>query len=128
VVNLKNAKPRAHPGLTLLELLVSLLILSLVLTGLGNVFVVARSFMMHTRARTAAGQAGKFVLSPLQGAVSADTYDMAGLKPGVSTGETVTVDGINFNSSLNISNVTSLPAGGLLRKVDVNISWHEMDL
>jgi Tfp pilus assembly protein PilV len=115
-------------GLTLLELLISLLLLALVMTGLSNVFVVARSYMAHSRSRVAAGQFGKYLMSPLQSEVRQDTFDGGGLQINSSrtAGSNMFLDGITYNATFNISNVTAgFPAGGLLRKVNLTVRWNE---
>jgi hypothetical protein len=107
-----------------------MLILALVLSGLGNLFVVARSYLKHSKARIAAAEAGNFVLSPLQCAVRDDTFDSGDLAVTSPTriGDSITSDSIIYNSTFAIQNVSGLPAGGLLRKVTTTIQWNETDL
>lgn len=113
-------------GLTLLEILISLMILATVLVGLANLFTVSRRYTQHSRSRMTATEVGKYLLSPLQNEVREDTFDSTGkLVEGNSTGEAVTLDGISYNSTFNITNVSGLPSGGTLRKVNVTISWNE---
>jgi len=125
----KNAASRASAGLTLLEILISMLILSLVMVGLTNLFTVCRRYTQHSRSRMSATEVGKYLLSPLQSEVREDTYDnltsgKLSVRPDWA-GDTVTLDGISYNSTFNVSNVTGLPAGGVLRRVNVTISWSE---
>jgi hypothetical protein len=75
----------------------------------------------------AAAQVGKLMLSPLQGEVRQDTFEGGALMVNSSRdfNKYVFLDGITYNATFNISNVTNLPAGGLLRKVNITIHWNE---
>lgn len=122
-------KPSARnpvSGLTLLEIIVALLIFALVLTGLGNVFVVARRYMVHSRARLSAIEAGKFLLAPLNNAVRQDTFDSGELAYTSPTraGAAVGINGMTFNSTFAITDAPAIAAGSL-RKVNLVINWNE---
>jgi Tfp pilus assembly protein PilV len=62
-------------ALTLVEIIVSVVILALVITGLANVFVAGKRYIQHSRMRMAGGELGKEFLDPLQQYVRQDTWD-----------------------------------------------------
>jgi len=62
-------------GMSLLEILVSTLILALVMTGLANIFVAGKKYILHSRARMTGGELAKFFLEPLQMDVRQDEWD-----------------------------------------------------
>ena len=53
-------------GLSLIEILVSCVILALVLTGLVNIFIAGKRHVLHSRSRMTAVELGRFFLDPLQ--------------------------------------------------------------
>ena len=118
----------ARRGLTLLEIIVALVIFSLVLMGLANVFTVGRVYLQHSRSRMSAGELGKYYLSPLSLAVRADNYycttaSVNSLSCGTHDGSPITIDGRDYNYSYNVSDMN--PPNGVLRKVKINITWNE---
>jgi len=62
-------------GLTLFEILVSIIILAMLVTGLTQVFLAAKKFAIHSRSRMAAAQMSKVFLDYLQMHVNATTWD-----------------------------------------------------
>jgi prepilin-type N-terminal cleavage/methylation domain-containing protein len=61
-------------GLTLLEIIISVIILALIMTGLVNVFVSGKKLIQHSKMRRGGGEIGKKFLDPLQGYVRQDTW------------------------------------------------------
>jgi len=61
-------------GLTLLEILVSVILLAMMITGLTGVFISARRFAIHSRSRMAAAQMSKTFLDYLYMHVRQDTW------------------------------------------------------
>ena len=127
----KKTSPR---GLTLLELLVSAVILALTLMGMANIFLGGRRWLLHARSRMTGGELGRVFLEPLQMQVRQDTWDTPA--NGLSLGERVcpdahdpncpsageaTLHGIPYNARYNIGSV----AGTDLRRVQVTIRWTE---
>ncbi|MEI6631958.1 MAG: type II secretion system protein [bacterium] len=65
----------SRKGFTLLEVLVSVILLAMMITGLTGAFVSARKFALHSRSRMAAAQMSKTFLDYLYMHVRADTWD-----------------------------------------------------
>ncbi|MFH0738281.1 MAG: type II secretion system protein [Candidatus Omnitrophota bacterium] len=65
----------SRKGFTLLEILVSVILLAMMITGLTEVFISARRFALHNRSRMAAAQMSKTFLDYLYMHVRADTWD-----------------------------------------------------
>lgn len=66
--------PMRKRALTLIEVLVSVVILALVMAGMTNLFISGKRYVLHSRARMTGGELGKFFLDPLQMAVRQDTW------------------------------------------------------
>ncbi len=119
---------RNSAGLSMLEIIISVMILALVLVGLINVFVVSRGYMSHGRSRISASQLATVFLDPLQNEVRETDWDCAttnnlSVRPPFN-GTAVPLDGVIYTPNYTITNDTS-PAGTSLRKVTVNITWNE---
>jgi len=65
-------------ALTLIEILVSVIILSLVFVGLAGVFVASKRYIQHSRSRMTAAELGKFFLDPFQNHVNQSTWGTSG--------------------------------------------------
>jgi len=135
----KNPRKNYLTGLSLTEILVSTVILSLVALGLTNVFVSSKRQIVHSRARMTTGELGKYFLDPLQMYVRQDTWGQSGnqltlgryrspnntLIPDYSTYTPVTwleeplLDNIIYYPAYQVT-----PMGNL-RKVKFTISWNE---
>jgi len=105
-------------ALTLLEIIISVVILALVMTGLVNVFVAARQFVQHSRNRMAAGEIGKRFIDPLQQYVRQDTWSSNPLGTN-SLGNSTS--GI-YTASYAIS---SHPSNAEIKKVKATVTWSE---
>jgi Tfp pilus assembly protein PilV len=66
-----------------LEILVSAILLALVLVGLANIFVAAKSYVFHARARVTAAEQVKSCLEPLQAEVDQTKYTPDPLDPNL---------------------------------------------
>ncbi|MFH1457899.1 MAG: prepilin-type N-terminal cleavage/methylation domain-containing protein [Candidatus Omnitrophota bacterium] len=106
-------------GFTLIEILVSTVLISLVLVGLGNLFLGGKKWMQHRRYQITAGQIAKVFLDPLQMDVRQDQWGSNCLSSGIGCPGTQNVDGITYTPVYNISAV------GNLRRVQLTISWSE---
>ncbi|MFA5357155.1 MAG: prepilin-type N-terminal cleavage/methylation domain-containing protein [Candidatus Omnitrophota bacterium] len=112
-------------GVSLVEVLIAALILSLVLSSLAYVFIAGRRHIAHSRLRAQAIELARYYLTPLQMQVRQDEWSANCL--GSNTGCSGLVN------STNISNVTYIPditvylnaSGTHLSKVLLNISWNE---
>jgi len=135
-------------GLTLLEILVAVIILALVTTGLANIFVTGKRYILHSRAMMTGGELGKLFLNPLQMQVrqvptndtTQDGWDQAnnGLTVGTTYFNSVTGDTQNpicpsaANRTANDIeyaarfNVIVHPQSANIRKVIANITWDEI--
>ena len=66
---------RGKKGFTLMEVIVSLVILSMTVAGMANVFISGRRYILRSRWRMAGGELGKLFISPLQMDVREDTWN-----------------------------------------------------
>jgi len=118
-------------GFTLLEILVSALILALVMTGLANIFLASRRYLMRTRSKIQAAELGRLFLAPLQMDVRQDqwvsgsnclTGDGSSGCPGFQE-----INGIRYTPTYQISPLLTDIQNplGHLRKVKVTINWRE---
>jgi Tfp pilus assembly protein PilV len=106
-------------ALTLLEIVISTVILALVMTGLVNVFVAGRRLVQHSRYRMSAGELGKRFIDPLQGHVRQDTW---------GTGSNFFSSAYSSSSSgVYTANYTtsSHPSDSEIKKVKTVVSWVE---
>lgn len=69
-------------GLSLLEILIAGVILTLVLAGLLNTFLAGKRWVLHNRLRMTGGELGKYFLDPLQQQVRQDTWSTSCLSTG----------------------------------------------
>lgn len=106
-------------ALSLVEVLVSVMILALIMGGMANVFMTGKRFIFHSRARMAGGELGKFFLDPLQMDVRGDTWGNNCLSAATGCPLAQTLSGIIYTPVYEFSNV----AGTSLRRVKVTISW-----
>ncbi|MDD5165915.1 MAG: hypothetical protein PHQ57_00795 [Candidatus Omnitrophica bacterium] len=70
-------------GLSILEVLISALLLALVITGLANIFVAAKRYIFHSRARVTAVERIKSCLEPLQMQVDQSRFVVDPMDPGL---------------------------------------------
>ena len=111
-------------GLSLLEILIAALILTLVITGLVSIFVSGKRLVLHSRARISAGELGKFFLDPLENRVRQDEWGFNCLSNNAACNpQQETVGPITYNAVYNTSDV--LGTNPPLRRVTVNIGWNE---
>ncbi len=110
-------------GFSLLEVLVSAILMALVFLGLANIFVTGKRYIMHSRHRMTGAELGKVFLAPLQMQVRQDTWSNAANRLGTATNYTAnhTMDsGMIYNATYNITNHTAT-----LKKVKLTINWTE---
>lgn len=119
-------------GLTLLEIIISIVILALVITGLVSVFVASKGLIQHSRYRTAGGAIGKQFVDPLQAYIRQDTWEgsncfntndpnnPASMANCPSIPASYTMNNIIYTSQYYISNISSD-----LKKVKAKIIWSE---
>ncbi|MDO8662298.1 MAG: hypothetical protein Q7K98_03655 [Candidatus Omnitrophota bacterium] len=109
-------------ALSLLEIIISTVILSLVITGLVNVFVAGKQYIQHSRLRMAGGEIGKFFLDPLQQYVRQDTWDAScfGTNKVIANCPNVPSTSNPYTTAYSISD---LSADTNIKKVKVTITW-----
>jgi type II secretory pathway pseudopilin PulG len=105
-------------ALTLVEIIVSTVILALVMTGLVNVFVAGRKFALHNRNRTGAGEIGRIFIDPLQNYVRQDTW---------SSNPLGTNSYPNAGSGIYTAayTITNHPSNVDIKRVRTRITWTE---
>lgn len=111
-------------GLTLLEIIISTLILSLVMIGMVNLFISGKRWLLHSRSRMVGAELGKYFLDPLQQQVRQDTWNDPTncLGTGNCTNETVNTAQGNYTAQYNTNPNTPITN---LTRVVVNITWNE---
>ncbi|MCM8795780.1 MAG: type II secretion system GspH family protein [Candidatus Omnitrophica bacterium] len=109
-------------GLTLLEILVSVLILALVMTALANIFVTAKRYILHSRLRMAGGELGRLFLDPLQQDVRQDQWGNNCLSANVNCPGAQTIDNTTYTPNYTITKNSPLTN---LNEVSVTVSWNE---
>lgn len=109
-------------GFTLIEIIVSTVILALVIAGLTNIFVVGKRRIVFARSKMQTAELGRLFLDPLQNQVRQDEWasNCLGSNTGCPTSPQ-NISGMNYAPTYNISNVS----GTNLRRVTVIINWNE---
>lgn len=119
-------------GFTLLEILISALILALVTTGLAYVFLAGRRHLMHTRSKIQTAELGRLFLAPLQTQVkqsdwNSNDYNSPNLlQKGTRTGSPETLNGIDYTPTYEISVPPGFSPDSPMRKAKVTITWYEL--
>ena len=112
-------------GVTLLEVIVSIVILATMMLGLVNIFLSSKRYLLHARARMTSGELDRAFVDTLHMDVRQDTwndlYNNSLTAPRNYTGASQIINNINYTPHYNITNVT----GASLRRVLVNITWNE---
>ncbi len=112
-------------GFSLLEIVVALIIIAIAVTGLANVFVLAKRHILHSRGRATASQVGRWYLEPLQRQVSPINFTNTCLGGNTAACDsTPWVDNTtatNYVPSWTISSITNTS----ISKVKLNIQWNE---
>ena len=116
-----------NSGISMVEIIVSMVILALVMVGLVNVFVVGKTYTRGTGLRVSGGELGRFLLDPLQSDVREDqwfnTSSQYNLSIGTHTPAPQTINNVTYAYSYN---VTDVPFGSTtVRKVVMRINWTE---
>ncbi len=105
-------------SLTLLEILISTIILALVVTGIVNVFISGKQFIQHSSYRIGAGEIGKQFIDPFQNCIRQDTWNTSPFAMNSSVNQSNGTYTASYVIS-NLSNITTL------KRVGVTISWTE---
>jgi Tfp pilus assembly protein PilW len=112
-------------SLTLLEIIVATVILALVISGLANIFLVGKRYILGSHSRITSGELGKYFLDPLQNDVNQATWTAAGncLGTGNCPNEIAGVaQGLDRDYTANYSIINN-PTLANLKRVKVDITW-----
>jgi prepilin-type N-terminal cleavage/methylation domain-containing protein len=111
-------------GLSLLEILISMFILSLVVVGLANIFISTKRNILHTRYAMVGAELTKQYLAPLHKDVRQDTWttNCLGNNVGCPTG-VLTVYDMAYTPTAPF--VSAGP--GNLRKAKITLTWTEFN-
>lgn len=108
-----------------MEILVSLMVLSLVFLGLLNLFISGRKYIQHSQSRITAIELGKLFMDPLQMEVRQNDWDGSGNY--LTVGRIIPFDP-QTKASVTYS-ATSDPVTAVgtttLRRVKTTITWNE---
>ena len=109
-------------GFTLVEIMVSMIILSLLASGLFSVMVSARYLISRSKRRVAAVEVAQAEIENKKQYVRDDTWDTG---PLMLQGWTSWVNSAINPFYLVRYKVEADPLGGACRKVTVQVSWNE---
>lgn len=107
-------------AMSLVELIVSLVILSLTMVGLINLILAGRQYITHSRLRMTASELGKTFLDPKRMLVNQSTWSSNCLGLGSCPSETDSSGKYTATYTINRNS----PIAGVNR-VRVNITWPE---
>ncbi len=111
-------------GFSLFEILISLIILSIAITGITVLYTSSKKFVLHGRSTFIGTELGKVFLDPLQMDVRQDTWlsNCLSSNPtaGCPSGSQV-VNNIAYTPTYTINTV----AGTSLRRVQLRLDWVE---
>jgi prepilin-type N-terminal cleavage/methylation domain-containing protein len=119
-------------GLSLLEIIVSIIIFSLVALGLANVFVAGKRYIQHNRLRMGGGELGKYFFDPIQNSVRQDIWSTTS---PLGTGDNSTLDScvmvgtsaysVTYNIQTDYLSHSTNSQQPYLVKVKSQINWQE---
>lgn len=90
------------------------------MTGMTNLFISGKRWILHSRSRMAGGELGKYFLDPLQEQVRQDQWGSNCLSTGNCPSQTQTLNNILYTANFSATNASASPN---LRKVKVDITW-----
>ena len=109
-------------ALSLMEVLVSIIIMGLVFIGMANIFVTGKRYVLHSRYRATGGELGRVFVDPLQMQVNETQWTSNCLSDNSRcTSTSQFVDIMNYAANYATSDVTSTS----LRRAIVNLTWNE---
>lgn len=126
-------EPNSLTGFTLVEVIVSLLILAIAVTGLFASFVAAQRYVSRSRHRLVAANAARMAIESLKSSVDQRTWDDPAVNLLACAAYPCTktyalpadYQGTPWNWSANYV-VTPISVGGVdMRRVDVTVRWDE---
>ncbi len=113
-------------GLSLVEIIVSTVILSIVVAALAGLFVMGKRYILHSRSRLTSGQMVRYFLDPLQMDVNQSQWGSNCLSdPSGCTASALDFgDGVTYTPTFKTGDITI--TGGGLRYVNLTINWTEI--
>jgi prepilin-type N-terminal cleavage/methylation domain-containing protein len=117
----KKNPPTKNSGLTLVEILVSMLIFALIMGGLANLFFATKRLTFHQRYRLVASELGRFYLDFLHKDVRQDEWGSNCLGSGAGCSGDEVVDGMTYSPTFVFNDLL----GGRVRKIRLTINWTE---
>jgi Tfp pilus assembly protein PilV len=108
-------------GFTLIEVIVSSVLLMLVFVGLIHLLVSGKRYTDVGRYRMTVTELGKVFLEPLQMDVNQSNWTSSCLGSNTSCPGAQAIDNMTYTLAYKIDNV----AGTTLRRVNATISWNE---
>lgn len=115
-------------GFTLIEVIVSSVLIGITLLSLANLFVAGKRHILHSRSRMAGGELGRAFLDPLQMDVREDTWGTASnclTNAPAGCPSPQTFDNITYTPTYNIDDINMGGVNNNLRRVRLTISWNE---
>lgn len=116
-------------GFGLIEVIVSIVLIALTITGLVHLFVAGKRLLFLSHTRMAGGELGKVFLDPLQMDVRQDRWgagnNCLSSDPTNTSAcpSSQTIGNITYNAVYNITNVAE--TNNSLRRVKVDVKWSE---
>ena len=108
-------------SVTLLEVIVSVMILALVYLGIAGVFVAGKRYVQNSRFRMTGGEIGKYFLDPFQNDVNEQSWGTPGNRLGSQAALPTNVN-INMMPYSGVYTINRLPISNNLTKVKVVIT------
>lgn len=116
-------------GFTILELLISAILLALVVAGLVSIFVTGKRYSVHSTSRIQAAELAKYFAEPLQMQVRQDQWANNCLGTGNNCTAVVwTIPPTVYRADFSWTSVVNGISGNTLRKVTTRIAWTEPDI
>ena len=127
-------------GFTLMEILVSTLLIALTLLGLSNLFVAGKTHIQYSRTKMTGGELGKVFLDPLQMDVTQGERSLAAQNgwgqinnclssnPTTNCPTQQSMDNVTYTSAYIIDNVVvgnCVATNSCLRRVQLTVIWPE---
>lgn len=113
-------------GFTILELLISAMLLALIVAGLISIFVTGKRYTMHSTSRIQAAELGKLFADPLHMQVRQDQWAANCLGTGNNcSAEFWTIPPVVYRADFTWTSVVNGIPGNTLRKVTTRITWTE---
>ena len=105
IFNLKSASRRTQKGVTLVELLLYMAILSILLTILTSIFVSALDVQSESNATSSVEQDGNYILARLEYDIHrAQSINIPSSNGEISNNFQIVVGGVNYTYSIDASN------------------------